>query len=139
MERKMISAILQEAASHKDVKMKVACLRHYDSFALKTVLQGFFHPGVKFSLPEGPLPEGFNFSQFDEPFRLYTDAKKLYLFTESGSPNLKQVRREQLFLDFVGGLVKAEGELIVAMKDKKFPYKGLTKQHVEEAFPGLLG
>jgi hypothetical protein len=138
MSKKMISAILQEAASQKDPNLKVQCLRFYDCFALKTVLQGFFHPNVKFALPEGPLPEGFSFSQFDEPLRLHSDAKKLYLFVEGGSP-MAQHRREQVFLDFVGGLNKAEGELMVAMKDKKFPYKGLTAKHVEEAFPGLLG
>jgi hypothetical protein len=31
-----------------------------------------------------------------------------------------------------------EAKVLIAVKDKKLPYKGLTKKLVEEAFPGLL-
>lgn len=59
-------------------------------------------------------------------------------FIEGGNPNLKQVRREYLFVQFLENLDKDDAELILAVKDKKIPYKGITKKFIEEVYPGLL-
>ena len=39
---------------------------------------------------------------------------------------------------FVPALLSKDAELLVAVKDKKIPYKGITKKFVEEMYPGLL-
>jgi len=33
---------------------------------------------------------------------------------------------------------KEDAKLLIAVKDKKIPYKGITKKFVEEMYPGLL-
>jgi hypothetical protein len=35
-------------------------------------------------------------------------------------------------------VARKDAELLIAVKDKKFPYKGITKEIVKEAFPGLI-
>jgi hypothetical protein len=46
--------------------------------------------------------------------------------------------REALFVSLLENVNKEEATLLLAMKDKKSPIKGLTKNLVATAFPGLL-
>jgi hypothetical protein len=103
---------------------------------MKIVLQYMFHPDVKFLLPEGDPP--YRPSQFDNPGALFSEARRLYIFIEGGNPNLSQVKRENLFIDLLQTIDQDEAKLIVAMKDKKSPFKGLTKDVVVAAFPELF-
>jgi hypothetical protein len=43
-----------------------------------------------------------------------------------------------MFIEFLEALAPADAELIVSIKEKKLPYKGLTEDIVRAAFPGLL-
>jgi hypothetical protein len=40
-----------------------------------------------------------------------------------------------LFIEFLESLDPDDAELIIGMKDKKLPFRGLTKKTVCEAFP----
>ena len=93
-------------------------------------------PYCKFLLPEGKPP--FKPNQFDEPRALHLEVPKFYLFAEGGNPNLKQIRREQLFIQMLENVNEDDAELLIAMKDKKSPFKGITKDVVVAAFPGLI-
>ena len=108
-----------------------------DSPALRAILKYAYDPKVKFILPEGAPPYKQN-QLPDLQSVLYSELRKLYLFVEGGNPNLKQTRREYLFIQLLENLDKEDAELIVAVKDKKIPYKGITAKLVKEAFPGLI-
>jgi len=43
-----------------------------------------------------------------------------------------------MFIELLETVDAEEAELIIAAKDKKSPYKNITKKLVQEAFPGLL-
>jgi hypothetical protein len=48
------------------------------------------------------------------------------------------MKREMLFIQFIEGIDKDDAVLIVAMKDKKLPFKGITADIVKKAFPDLF-
>jgi hypothetical protein len=104
--------------------------------AIRAVLVHMFHPDIKFLLPEGEPP--YKKSQFEDPGRLYTDYKKFYLFCDGGHNGIRQNKREQLFVSLLESVDPDEAELLIAMKEKKSPFKNITPALVKEAFPGLL-
>ena len=104
--------------------------------AVKAVLVHMFHPDIKFLLPEGEPP--YKKSQFEDPGRLYTEYKKFYLFCDGGHDGIRQNKREQLFVNLLESVDPDEAELLIAMKEKKSPFKNITPALVKEAFPGLL-
>jgi hypothetical protein len=57
---------------------------------------------------------------------------------EGGNPNLKQIRREFLFIQLLETLSPKEAQLMASVKDKKLPFKGISEKLVQEAFPGLI-
>lgn len=132
-----IAEFLDKVSKLKKKEDKIAALKHNDSFVLKTILQGAFDPRVKWLLPSGIPPYKKN-DLVDQENVLIRDARKLIYFVEGAYPNLKQIKRETMFIEFLEALAPADAELIVSIKEKKLPYKGLTEDIVREAFPGLL-
>lgn len=116
---------------------RVSALRQNDSEAMKTVLQYCFHDGIKWLLPEGEVPYNPNLNE-DQRNMFFSQVRTLYLYVEGGNSNLKQLRREQLFIALLESIDPEDAKLVVAIKDKKLPYKGIKKEMVQEAFPGLV-
>jgi hypothetical protein len=132
-----LSEILKRASDLEKKQERIQFLYQNDSPALRALLKYAYDPNVKFLLPEGAPP----FKKNDLPDLqsvLYSELRKMYLFIEGGNSNLKQVRREYLFVQLLENLDKDDAELILAVKDKKIPYKGITKKFIEEVYPGLL-
>jgi hypothetical protein len=132
-----LAEILKKASEIEKKADKIEWLRRNDSPALRALLKYAFDPKVKFLLPEGAPPYKPN-TLPDLQSVLYSELRKLYLFIEGGNDNLKPTRREYLFIQLLENLDKDDAELIAAVKDKKVPYKGITKKFVEEIYPGLL-
>ena len=132
-----LAEILKKTSEFEKKQEKIDWLIKCDSVALRTLLKYAYDPKIKFILPEGAPPYKVN-DLPDLQSVFYNELRKLYLFVEGGNPNLKQVRREYLFVQFLENLDKEDAELLVAVKDKKIPYKGITKKFVEEMYPGLL-
>lgn len=128
--------VLEKCAAFKKKEERVLALQANDSLAMKSVLQGIFHPDIKFCLPEGDPP--YKPSDFDEPGRIYQECKKFYIFVEGQAPNVNAIKREKLFIDLLESLPPQDAKLVLAMKEKKNPFKGLTKDVVLAAFPGLF-
>lgn len=137
--KKSIYKILQECAEPKTTKEKVLKLQQYGSSTplIQQILKYAFDPNIKFALPEGEPP--YKPCEFtDQEGRLYSEARKLYLFIEGGNPNLTRVKREMLFIQFIEGIDKDDAKLICSIKDKKLPFKGITSTIVKQAFPGIF-
>jgi hypothetical protein len=135
--QKAIFEILQEASEKKTEQEKIDSLRqHEDNNVLKTILAGAFYDGVKWNLPPGEPPykpcDPVNAENF-----LYGETKRLYLFCEGGPP-LTNLRRETLFVEMLESVHPKDALILIAMKEKKLPYKGITKALVQKAFPGFL-
>jgi hypothetical protein len=135
--KKSLYNILKECSEPKSTKERVELLQKNSSPVMLHVLKHAFDPNIKFLLPEGSPP--YKPCEFvDQEGRLFSEARKLYLFVEGGNPNLSKLRREMLFIQFIEGLDKNDAELIINVKDKKLPFKSLTKDIIKKAFPDLF-
>jgi hypothetical protein len=132
-----IAEILQKASAIPNDNARANWIRVNDSQTLRMILVGVFDPNIKWLLPEGEPPYKPN-DLVDQQHRFYTESRKLYLFIEGGNPDLKQLRREALFIELLECLDPADAKLLLSVKDKRMPYPGITTDIVNLAFPGLI-
>lgn len=131
-----VAKVLTKINGLKKKEDRVNALKANGNYTVRSVLQGMFDNKVRFALPEGAPP--YRVNQFDEPKALHNEVPRFYLFVESGNPNINPIRREQLFIQTLEAVSADDAELLIAMKDKKCPFKNITKDIVVEAFPGLI-
>ena len=137
MRKNGIAEILKMVSEQKTTEDKVRKLQELNTPVLQQILRYALDPSIKWKLPEGEPP--YNPSPYDDTqSMLYQEARRMYLFIEGGNDNLTPLRREQLFISLLESLDKEDAKLIVAAKDKKIPYKGITIKLVNTAFPGLI-
>lgn len=135
--KRSISEILKLVSEQPTRQSKVETLLKHNTPVLTQVLQYALDPRIKWLLPEGSPPYKENVYPGQE-LNLYSEARRLYLFVEGGNPNLTNIKRELLFIQLLEILDPNDAKLIIAAKDKKIPYKGITVKLVNEAFPGLI-
>ena len=131
-----IAEFLEKVGKYKKTQEKIDALKNNDSLALRVVLQAAYDPKVKFLLPSGSPP--YKPSELvDQEHVFHKDARMVTYFVEGFHPDLNQTKREAMFIEFLERLAPKDAELLLHVKDKK-PIKGITLQHVTEAFPGLI-
>jgi len=132
-----IAELLKKVSEEKSKNARVKMLRENASFPLKILLQYTFDPNIKWLLPEGKAPyKKSNLEDLETVF--FSEARRLYLFIEGGNNDLKQNRRETLFIELLESLAPDDADLLVAAKDKRNPYPYITYKLAKEAFPDLL-
>lgn len=135
---KPIGQILEEASKLPRGK-RAQYLRDHQSKPMMIILQYALHPAVKWLLPEGEVPYKPTKSWDDQDSHIYKEALKLFYFVEGGYPGeIAQSKREQMFIAILEGVHAKDAELLVAAKDKKLPYEGITPDIVRDAFPGII-
>lgn len=132
-----ISEILGKYSDLKTKIEKIEWLRKNDSYALRMVLIGAFDPNVVFDLPKDDPPYKPT-PYLDQESALYKEARRFYLFTKDGNPNLTSEKRLNIFIQLLETVTPSDAILLLHMKDKKLPYNGLTVKNINEAFPGLI-
>lgn len=135
----LMHEVLQKVSNAKTKAQKIKLLQEYNTPALRQILIANFDESIISELPEGDVPFNKNDAPEDtEHTKLVHEYKKLYLFFKGGAPQLKQSRRETLFIQLLEGLHKGEAEVLCLMKDKALGKRWkITKQCVEEAFPQI--
>lgn len=144
-----LADLLKAASELKTVPERVRVLRENDSVPLRIVLKCCFDPLIEFNLPEGPVPyKPTDLTDLESVF--FRETRKLYIFVKNGNSlifgqpdnpniqNMPKIKREKLFIDMMEGMAPADAALLEAIKDKKMPYKGITRKVVIQAFPGLI-
>ena len=133
----LMHEILTKVNNAKDKPAKIAVLKKHDSVPLRQVLKGAFDPNIIWDLPEGTPP----FNRNDAPAgtdhtTLYTEARRLWHFVKGADENLKQSKKEMMFIQLLEGLQEDDADLMIAVKEKSLNkrYKGLTDAVVKEAF-----
>lgn len=135
--RLAVSEILENASKLTKKEDKLNYLRQNFNPTVGQILKYTFNKDFEWDLPPGEPP--YKPSEFlDTHGMLYTEARRLYLFVKGGNPNLKPLRREQLYINFLESIHPNDAKLILAIREKKLPYKGLTEALIREAYPGLL-
>jgi hypothetical protein len=119
-------------------KVKIAKLQEYfkESRALAIILDVTFNSKIKWLLPPGTPPYHSNDRDMDLQHVLKNEARKLQYFinTREGN-NMKPLRREMMFIELLESVDHYDAKLLIAIKDGKLPYKGITKSLVQDAFP----
>ena len=60
------------------------------------------------------------------------------MYLVKGGPDMRQSKREEIYLNMIRSLHSSEAKLLVSIVGKKLPYKGITKALVSEAFPEVF-
>jgi hypothetical protein len=118
----------------------VELLKKYGDLKFKTFLQAAYSPRVEFDTPiptykPAPEPEGLNW------VLLENEIPKLYRFVKNhpAKPQgLNVVKQKELLLLVLESLHKKEAELLVNAMSKNLTVPNLTKEVINEVFPGLL-
>jgi hypothetical protein len=132
-----VAEFLEKVSKLKKKEDKVEALRMNDSYVIRTILQGAFDPKIRWLLPEGMPPFKPNVL-VDQENVLIKDARKLIYFVDGGGNNLKPLKRESMFVEFLESLAPADAIMICSIKEKKLPWKGITVDIINEAYPNFI-
>ena len=129
--------VIDKAGKARSKAQKVAILKENDHWAIRDILNGTFNDRIKWNLPPGAPPYTPN-DGHNAPSNLYkknTDFKHFVL----GGPGdrMPAFKREKIFIGLIEAIHPKDAELVIAMINKEKP-KGITRNVVEEAYPGLL-
>lgn len=133
-----VAELLERVSKVSSRKEKIEILRRDHSIALENVVDLCFNPNLKFALPEGEPPYKPQPKEADCQSVLFANLRKFGIFLENGPyPNIRPFQRESQFVQFLEALDPDDAKLVIAIKDKKMPYKGITRKLFEEAWPAL--
>lgn len=132
-----IAEILTHASNLPTKHDQIAYLHKHDSKVLRTIIVAALDPNIIWSIPTGEVPYKRN-QHLDQESGLYTEIRKLDLFIQGGrgdiiAPN----KRAMLFVQFLEALSLADADMMVSIKDKKWPFT-LPVGVIDAAFPDLL-
>ena len=136
----LISEILRKVNNAKTKAEKKELLLKYNTQTLRSLFIWNFDETVKSMLPEGevpfkpnPAPEG------TDHILLQNEGKKFYYFVKGGADNIKQSKREEIFIGMLESLHPDEAEIICLVKDKKLQskYTRISKTLIQETFPNI--
>lgn len=125
-------------------KKKIKVLQENNSKTLRDIIRATFDAKIKFLVPKvdnlaeipgfTPDPGALGSS----PSSLFQESRKFYYFCEGGDPNLKQPRREELYIQILESIHPTEAEIIINMVNGNLKVPGLTQKLALDAFPGLF-
>ena len=128
--------VLEKVSVARKKADKLKLLRENDSTALRTVLQGCYHPGIRLPLPEGDPPyEACD--PHNAPSTLHKRWKDFQYFSPASVKKLGKIKIETMFIQLLEAIHPQDAKIVLQMKDKK-PFKGVTPAIVREAFPNLI-
>ena len=134
-----VAEVLDDVASAKTRKDRLAILAKFDCRALRACLKAQFDPAIQFV----DLGKKLVYEADDAPFghncsTLHMEFKKFYIFMVGPSQNLTVERRRQLLCQICEALHPGEADIFYACVRKKLKRRGLTEKLVREAYPDLL-
>jgi len=131
-----IFEVLEKVGSAKKKADKVALLKKYETFGLKTILQGCYNSLVKLQLPEGTPP----YTACDPhncPSNLLKKSRDMQYFVGQKAKGLSTLKRETIFVSLLESIHPEDAKVVLQMKDKK-PFKGISSALVKEVYPNLM-
>jgi hypothetical protein len=109
-----------------------------DNFATRALLQLHYHPDVKWHLPPGKPPYTPGQVADSTPNSLHFEVKKLDYYVDPSPHDLPMLRRESMFVELLERVDPNDAKLLIAVKDRKLSYKGLSYKLVKDTWPDLL-
>ena len=141
MSNKNIYEVFEEFQKAKTKAERIECLQKNNSYALRSVLVGTYHPEVQFDVDipqykcEPELPPGMSYSN------MTNEVNRAYLFQknhEKRPAGLTPRRQQELLVQLLESLEQKEADVYANMLRKDQKIKHLTPALINEAFNGLL-
>ena len=134
----LMHEVLQKVSNAKTKKEKIALLGRFNTPALRMLFIINFDDSVVSLLPPGKVPYTPNEAPVGtEHTTLEKESRLLHHFFKGGS-NVKQNKREMMFIQMLEGLSSGEAETLILAKDKQIGKRWkITKACVTEAFPSI--
>jgi len=138
--RPLISEVLRKVNNAKTKAEKSDLLHKYNSQTLRSLFIWNFDETVTSMIPDGdvpfkpnPAPEGTDHTILEN------EGRKLFYFVKGGADQIKQSKREQIFLGMLEQLHPEEAEVLCLVKDKKLQkkYTRISRALIEETFPQI--
>tara|TARA_B100001250_G_C19725728_1_gene755970 strand:- start:874 stop:1293 length:420 start_codon:yes stop_codon:yes gene_type:complete len=130
--------ILQKVSNAKTKKEKIKLLREYDVKALRSLFIINFDESIISLLPPGDVPYNKNEAPDGTEHTILEKEQRLLHHFFKGGSNIKQSKRESMFIQMLEGLSSGEAEALVLAKDKKIGKRWkITKACVSEAYPQI--
>jgi len=105
-------------------------------------LKYMFKDSIQFDLPVGPVEDSFGNllykpapKEMDLQNVLYSSLRRMKIFMRGEYPTMNKKRREEQFIELLESVDPDDAVFLIHMKDKKSPYKGITKNLIMKAFP----
>ena len=134
----LMHEILQKVSNAKTKKEKIKLLREYDVKALRSLFIINFDESIISLLPPGDVPYNKNEAPDGTEHTLLEKEQRLLHHFFKGGSNIKQSKRESMFIQMLEGLSSGEAEALVLAKDKKIGKRWkITKACVSEAYPQI--
>lgn len=131
--------ILEATSKLKSKKDKINMLQRFGGRAdFMYILRGAFAPNIEWLVPDGELPPGTSFNaapSIDTADDRLIRAYRQFQYLVKGGPEMRQSKREDIYLNMIRSLHIDEAKLLMSIVGKRMPYKGITKALVAEAFP----
>lgn len=153
---KAISKIFRDADALPTIAEKVAFLRKWESNQVREIIRHAFEPTIKYVVSISPTakepddwssdgkgdldayrPQGDDGT--NEGAFIYEIRKRLIYLIEGGPGDaMTQRKRDDLFHNILESINPLDAELLIAVKDKQWPYATLTPTVLNEAYPNLI-
>ena len=145
-DNKSLHEIFTEVSEKTKISDKVSILQHHSSDGIKPSQRGAYDTRIDWLVPNTPPPYTPNESPSHDlaDSNLENAAMEIGKFANfngqatNQSRNLTQVQRENHFIQLLESLHESEAEILKNVIKRKLPYKGLTPNLVNQAFPNLL-
>ena len=133
-----ISEVCDRLKAAKTKTERIQILKNNDNPALRGLLRMNYDASLVLALPEGEPP----YQKSTKPAgfgntTLKASVRGWYVFVKELSPNVRQSKRESLFINLIESLDSKEAQILLDAKDRKLDL-GLTKKVIDEVFPGLI-
>ena len=130
-----LASIVNEAESKKTAKAQAEVLIANKSPALKAVIGHAMDPGVTWLLPETDPPYRPMPKAMDQEASLASKIRMFeYLIAGPVGDNVKQTKREEIFIQLLESIDPDDAVLLLRLKNKKL---NLKPEAVKIAFPGV--
>lgn len=142
MIRESAYQVLNRVAQIQNKQLRRDSLREVlaNSQPLATLIQYAYHPDVQWDLPTGTLPDGLVTRRYkhdhDDYSVMFSNIRKLPKFFV-GSP-VAPDKKLELFAGLIRDVTADDADLLLAIKDKKLPWKTLNQPFVAKAIPELF-
>ena len=132
-----LAEIIKKTSELPTRQEKINFLIQNESIPLRIVLKAANDPNLIWDLPEGAPPyKPSNLT--DNQGMLYTEIDRFPIFLKGGRDDVPPKRKQILFIQMLESIDAEDAKLVIAIKEKKLPYKGITTKIISEAFPGLI-